>query len=195
MLSGVRYTHAFDSAMRALIYDSTQRLNLSLAGASDWATWRSGGVSVRDWRAVDLSVGNGSHVWHLRILERTSSLAAGSLLSILLVSCNIERDEKQEVRAENAHASESSELLASALSGSWHVWEVGGGEVCVGGEVDEAEIDHELDDLETGDPLLPPNADAARGLEVVPVHDDVDHEVEGDWDPGDGGETDELGVT
>jgi hypothetical protein len=56
------------------------------------------------------------------------------------------------------------------------------------------EINDELDDLETGDPLLPPDADATGALEVVPVHDDVDHQVEGDRDPGDGGEADELGV-
>ena len=42
--------------------------------------------------------------------------------------------------------------------------------------------------------MLPPDFDAAGGLEVVPVHDDVDEEVEGDGNPGDGGEADELGV-
>jgi hypothetical protein len=45
------------------------------------------------------------------------------------------------------------------------------------------EIDDELDDLETSDPLLPPDADTAGTLEVVPVHDDVDAEVEGDGNP------------
>lgn len=55
-------------------------------------------------------------------------------------------------------------------------------------------INDKLDDLKTGDPLLPPDADAARALEVVPVHDDVNHQVERDRDPGDGGEADELGV-
>lgn len=44
-------------------------------------------------------------------------------------------------------------------------------------------VNDELDDLQTRDPLLPPDADAAGALEVVPVHDDVDHQVEGDWDP------------
>jgi hypothetical protein len=42
--------------------------------------------------------------------------------------------------------------------------------------------------------LFPPDADASRGLEVVPVHDDVDGEVEDDRDPGDGGMAKELGV-
>jgi len=44
-------------------------------------------------------------------------------------------------------------------------------------------VNDELDDLETGDPLLPPDADAASALEVVPVHDNVDHQVEGNWNP------------
>ena len=45
------------------------------------------------------------------------------------------------------------------------------------------EIEHELGDLHDGDVLLPPDADAARTLEVVPVHDDVHTEVEGNGDP------------
>lgn len=55
-------------------------------------------------------------------------------------------------------------------------------------------INDELDDLETGDPLLPPDADATRALEVVPVHDDVDGQVKGDGNPGYGGRADQLGV-
>lgn len=35
-------------------------------------------------------------------------------------------------------------------------------------------VNDKLDDLETGDPLLPPDADPTGTLEVVPVHDDVD---------------------
>ena len=55
-------------------------------------------------------------------------------------------------------------------------------------------INDELDDLETGDPLLPPDLDAARALEVVPVHDDVDHQVERDDDPRHRRGPDKLGV-
>lgn len=44
-------------------------------------------------------------------------------------------------------------------------------------------IDDELSNLEAGDPLLPPNADTARRLEVVPVHDDMDEQVERDGNP------------
>lgn len=151
------------------------QLNLSLAGASDWTPWGSGGTSVRDWRGVDLSVSESRNIWELSILKRSRSLATSSLLSILFISGDIERDEKEEIRAEDTHASERSEFLTSALAGVWHVREVGAGEVGVRSEVDEAEIDDKLDDLEAGDPLLPPDADAARRLKVVPVHDDVDH--------------------
>ena len=56
------------------------------------------------------------------------------------------------------------------------------------------EIKDELGDLAHGDVLLPPDADAARALEVVPVHDDVDSQVECDDGPRDGGVADELCV-
>ena len=72
--------------------------------------------------------------------------------------------------------------------------EVDVGVVGVGAGVDEADVDQELDDLESGDPLFPPDLDAAGGEEVVEVHEDVDGEVEGDDDPLDGGVADNLGV-
>ena len=40
-----------------------------------------------------------------------------------------------------------------------------------------------MGDLANGDVLLPPDADASRALEVVPVHDDVDSQVESDDRP------------
>lgn len=55
-------------------------------------------------------------------------------------------------------------------------------------------VNDELNDLETGDPLLPPDADAARALEVVPVHDDVNSQVKGNGNPGDRGRADQLSV-
>jgi len=61
---------------------------------------------------------------------------------------------------------------------------VGGTEVGVGSEINEAEIDHKLGDLKPGNPLLPPDLDTTSRLEVVPVHDDMNHEVKSDWNPG-----------
>ena len=75
-----------------------------------------------------------------------------------------------------------------------HPRPVGRGEVGVGSEVDESEVDDELDDLEPGDPLLPPNAHATGTLEVVPVHDTMNTEVQANDDPRDGGRTDELSI-
>lgn len=56
------------------------------------------------------------------------------------------------------------------------------------------EIYDELEDLQSSDPLFPPDANATSGLEVVPVHDHMNEEVERDGYPRDSGKTDELGV-
>ena len=69
----------------------------------------------------------------------------------------------------------------------------------VGGQVlgrgaRRTQVDDELHDLEDGDVLLPPDADAAGALEVVPVHDYVHGEVEVDNYPGNGSVADQLGV-
>lgn len=61
-------------------------------------------------------------------------------------------------------------------------------------EVDEAKIDDELGDLHDSDVLLPPYLDTSRSLEVIPVHDHMNHEVEGDWNPRDGCVAKQLGV-
>jgi hypothetical protein len=44
-------------------------------------------------------------------------------------------------------------------------------------------INHELDDLQTSNPLLPPDPDSSRALEVIPVHNNVYHEVESNGNP------------
>lgn len=36
------------------------------------------------------------------------------------------------------------------------------------------EVDDELENLKTGDPLLPPDTNTTGTLEVVPVHDNMD---------------------
>jgi hypothetical protein len=51
-----------------------------------------------------------------------------------------------------------------------------------------------LDDLETSNPLLPPDSDATCALEVVPVHDNVHSQVEDNGDPRDGSQTNQLSV-
>lgn len=44
-------------------------------------------------------------------------------------------------------------------------------------------VNDKLNNLQTRDPFFPPNLDATCALEVVPVHDDVYHEVEANHSP------------
>lgn len=134
-----------------------------------------------------------AHASTLRLLPDSPALGRRRR-RLLPVRGEVEANEQEEVAAQDAHTREGGELLAGAAPRVRHPGEVGRGEVGVGGEVDESKIDDELQDLQARDVLLPPDLDAAGGLEVVPVHDDVDEEVEGDGHPGDGGEADELSV-
>lgn len=45
------------------------------------------------------------------------------------------------------------------------------------------EVNDELDNLKAGDPLLPPDANSTCALKVVPVHYDVDGQIQGDGNP------------
>jgi hypothetical protein len=61
-------------------------------------------------------------------------------------------------------------------------------------EVKHTEINDELKDLHDCDVLLPPDADSTSRLEVVPVHDNVNHQVERDWYPRNRRASNELGI-
>lgn len=119
---------------------------------------------------------------------------ASSSLSRLLVGSQVEGDEEDQVGGQDAHAGESSEFLTGAFACTGHPFEVGGGEVGVGGEVNEAKINNKLSNLESGDPFLPPDTDTASGKEVVPVHHNMDEQVDGDWDPLHRGCSNELSI-
>lgn len=56
------------------------------------------------------------------------------------------------------------------------------------------QINDELHDLEDRDILLPPDPNPASVLEVIPVHHDMDREVQRDGDPGNSGRADELRI-
>ena len=58
----------------------------------------------------------------------------------------------------------------------------------------DTKVNEELKNLQPSDPFFPPDANPARALKVVPVHEDVDGEVEGDGDPRDGALAVELRV-
>lgn len=113
-------------------------------------------------------------------------------LGLGVVGKAVEVDEEQEVTGEETAAKESSTLGTGALANVGEVGPVGVGKVGVGAEVDESEVEDELDDLEGGQVLLPPDADTGSRAHVVVVHQDVDGQVEGDGDPGDGGVATEL---
>lgn len=82
-------------------------------------------------------MGDGGDVWELGVLEGAGSLAASGALTVLLVGGDVEGDEEEEVRGDDAHAGEGGKFLACAVACVWHPGEVGRGEVSVGGEVDE----------------------------------------------------------
>lgn len=135
---------------------------------------------------------NGRDLFILHLHERAGRAAAAGLWWRFHICGQVEADEEEKVTAQDSHAGECGKLLAGTSAVVRHPGEVGGSEVGVGAEVDEAEVDDELSDLEDRNVLFPPDADAACGLEVVPVHDHVDKEVEGDGDPGDCGVASEL---
>lgn len=60
--------------------------------------------------------------------------------------------------------------------------------------MERTEVNDELKDLQPCDPFFPPDANSPGRLEIVPVHDHVDKEIEGDGDPRNGSEADQLGV-
>jgi hypothetical protein len=155
---------------------------------------------------VDLAVGESRNVWKLSVFERSCSFASCWSLAIFPVGCNVEVDEEDEVGGDGNDASESGEFFTRALAGIGHPGPVCRGEVCVGCEVDEAwrkdrrlesevygqndekdwvhtNINNKLNNLKTSDPFLPPNSDAPRALEIVPVHENVNHEIESNHDP------------
>lgn len=132
---------------------------------------------------------NALQIWHFhpthinrsprRSLTKSSTLLSSpaSFRIILLVGCEIETDEEQQITAQYTHTRECCEFLPGAFSSCWERREVGAAEVCVGGEVNEAEVDHELNYLEDCDPFFPPYANASGSLEVVPVHYDMDGQI------------------
>lgn len=91
------------------------------------------------------AIGEGSNIGQLRILHRTQrpcGFAASGAFAIFLVGCEVEGDEEEEVRAENANTGEGSEFLSGAFTRVRHPREVSRGEVRVRCEVNESCIIH-----------------------------------------------------
>ena len=60
--------------------------------------------------------------------------------------------------------------------------------------MDLHKVNNKLGDLKTSNPFFPPDANAPRALKVVPIHNNVNQEVEGNGNPGHGSEANELSV-
>ena len=114
-----------------------------------------------------------------RSLTKSPTLfpSSASFRIILLIGREIETDEQQQIAAQYTNTRKGREFLPGAFPSRGERREVGAAEVCVGGEVNEAEIDDELNDLEDCDPFFPPYANASGSLEVVPVHYDMDGQI------------------
>ena len=125
-----------------------------------------------------------------------SSVASWSSLGTsLLVGSNIEQDEENQVRAQNDTTRNSSKLLTGALPCIGSPWVVCACKVSVTGKVDDKQVDDELKNLKDGDLFLPWDTNTGGSATVVAVHQDVDCQVEGDGNPGYGGQADQLGIT
>ena len=124
-----------------------RRHELHVLGWANLGPPRAGGGAVgldarRLGRAVGVAVGRGGgavdRVGQRGLAHPTHSLAPTRPLAVLLVGGEVERDEEEEVRAEDHNARDGSKLLASALDGVGQPLPVGRGEVGPRGEVDEA---------------------------------------------------------
>lgn len=114
------------------------------------------------------------------------------------VDLDVECNKQNEIRRQDTAAGVGGYHSTSTVTTSWQdtqqLREVGIDDLLVGSKVNKAQIQHELNDLETSDPLLPPNSDASGSQEVVPVHDNMDTQIQGNGHPGNGSQTDQLGV-
>lgn len=117
-------------------------LNLRLARAGDGAVGassRSSSGSVRLGLAVSLDSRGRGHLVsrHVNNSLLASVAARAASLGGLVVGDNVEGNEQNEVGCEDAHSSESGELLTGTVAHVGNPREVGRGEVGVGSEVDE----------------------------------------------------------
>lgn len=72
------------------------------------------------------------------LAHTTDRLATARSLGVLPIGGEVERDEEDEVRAEDANAGDGGELLSSAPASIGEVREIRRRKICVRGEVDEA---------------------------------------------------------
>jgi hypothetical protein len=115
---------------------------LGLSGPSGHSTdfSASGGrvaVGTAISAAIVNNVGNDLGARNRSLAHSSDCLSRARCLAILLIGCEVERDEEHEVRAQSSNTSKCGKLLTGTMSSIWHPLEVGGGEVGVGCEVYE----------------------------------------------------------
>ena len=112
-------------------------------------------------------------VWERKILHGNQSFLSSipprsSCSALLSVGREVKGNEEQQIRTKDSHASECGKLFSCTGTVVWRPGEIAVGEVGVGSEVDEEQVDDELDDLKHGDVFLPPDADTTGSLEIIP---------------------------
>lgn len=114
------------------------------------------------------------------------------------VDLDVEGNEQDEVRGQDSTTGVGSKHGTSTVTTHrqdvGQVREVSEDNLLVGSEVDEAQVQDKLDDLETGDPLLPPDSNTSGSQEIVPVHDHVHKQVQGDRNPRNRRQANQLSV-
>lgn len=144
---------------------------------------------------------SGSSSSTLRSRHTLSSLLLKSLSLALSsssrnnVRLNVEGDEKNQVRRKDQATVNSGETTASTSTHVRHVEIAAYNQSSVRSEVNETKVDNELDDLESGNPSLPPGAVATAGQEVVEVHNNVNSKIKRNGDVTDRSTAIKLGET
>ncbi len=100
----------------------------------------------------------------------------GLFARVLICGC-VKGEEEEQVGGEDAAAGERGEGFARARAEIRQLGQVRAGQVIIRRKIDKPQINHKLRDLQARDPFLPGHAHAACGLEIVPVHDDVNTEI------------------
>lgn len=107
-------------------------------------------------------------------------LLMGATSGLGAISLAEEVDEEPEIGSEEERSEDGSVLGTVAIVADGTVIEKKEDSQA---EVAEDDVDDELDDLHGGQIFLPPRVDSNGGHGVVPVHEHVDDEVEGDGNP------------
>lgn len=132
------------------------------------------------------------------VTKSIDSLDDTRSFSLCDVDLNVEQDEQHQIRRDDGNTSPGCQCSTNTVGtlGSITTKDLPVvldlDEGCI---VDETQVQDELSDLEVSNPLLPPDSNSSSSEEVVPVHHDMNTQVQSDRHPRDGSLTDKLRVT